>query len=237
VKNPLKWSPNALAPLVLPLALVLAAQAAPPPTPRAGLEEVLARMDESGKKLRTFSADLAYTKVTVLVDDRSTETGQIFFRKGSSPLIRIQIEKPESKTILVRGNRAELFYPRINQIQEYDLDDHGGLIQQFFLLGFGTDTSELRKAYTLKFVGEETLDGVATNVLELVPKKETVARQLEKVRLWVSADSWLPVQQKFFQPGGDYMVARYTTVKVNRQLPGSTFQLRDTKDAKRIKMN
>jgi outer membrane lipoprotein-sorting protein len=221
----------------LPLALVLFAPAARAQNPKPSLDQVLLRMDESGKRLRTLSAELSYTKVTVLVDDHSTETGQIFFRKGDSPFIRIQIEKPEEKTILVRGSRAELFYPKINQIQEYSLDDHAGLIQQFFLLGFGTDIAELRKAYTLKPAGEEKLDGQATTVLELTPRQQKVANQVEKVHLWVNPESGLPVQQKFFQPGGDYMIARYSAVRVNRQLPGSTFQLQGARNAKRIKMN
>jgi hypothetical protein len=38
-------------------------------------------------------------------------------------------------------------------------------------------------------------------------------------------------------PGGDYFVARYTAVRVNRQLPSSTFQIPGAKDAKRVKMN
>jgi hypothetical protein len=40
-----------------------------------------------------------------------------------------------------------------------------------------------------------------------------------------------------FQPGGDYFVARYTAVRVNRQLPPSTFQIPGAKNAKRVKMN
>lgn len=237
LSDPRTWRPATLALRALLPALVLFAPAARAQNPRPSLEQLLLRMDESGKRLRTLSAELTYTKVTVLVDDHSTETGQIFFRKGSSPQIRIQIEKPEAKTILVRGNRAELFYPKINQVQEYSLDEHAGLIQQFFLLGFGTEIEELRRAYALKPIGDEKLDGQVTTLLELIPRQPKVANQLEKVHLWVNPETGLPVQQKFFQPGGDYMIARYTSVKVNRKLPGSTFQLQDARDARRIKMN
>jgi outer membrane lipoprotein-sorting protein len=105
------------------------------------------------------------------------------------------------------------------------------------LLGFGTETDKLRKDYDLKFVTEEELDGDTTAVLQLTPRSENTAAQLTNIHLWVSEESWLPVQQKFLQPGGDYFVARYTAVKVNRQLPSSTFQIPAAKDAKRVKMN
>jgi hypothetical protein len=87
------------------------------------------------------------------------------------------------------------------------------------------------------YLDEEDMDGDTTAVLELTPRSESTAAQLTQIHLWVSEESWLPVQQKFFQPGGDYFVARYTAVKVNRQLPHSTFEISAAKGAKRVKMN
>ena len=201
------------------------------------LTEILSRMNDSAKNLKTVSADLEYTKVTVLVDDKSTETGRIFYRKSKNPEILIDITKPEAKTVLFKKNKAEIFMPKINQVQEYNLEERSSLVEQFLLLGFGTETDKLRKDYDVKFVTEEDMDGDTTAVLELTPRSESTTAQLSKIHLWVSEESWLPVQQKFFQPGGDYFVARYTAVKVNRQLPPSTFEISAAKGAKRVKMN
>jgi outer membrane lipoprotein-sorting protein len=203
----------------------------PPP-----LSEILSQMNDSAKNLKTVSADLEYTKVTVLVDDKSTETGRIFYNKSKKEIL-IDITKPEAKTVLFKKNKAEIFLPKINQIQEYNLEEQSGLVEQFFLLGFGTESDKLRKDYDFKFLTEEDLDGDTTAVLELTPRSENTAAQLTKIHLWVSEESWLPVQQKFFQPGGDYFVARYTAVRVNRELPSSTFQIPGAKNAKRVKMN
>jgi outer membrane lipoprotein-sorting protein len=203
----------------------------PPP-----LSEILSRMNDSAKNLKTVSADLEYTKVTVLVDDKSTESGRIFYNKSKKEIL-IDITKPEAKTVLFKKNKAEIFLPKINQIQEYNLEEQSGLVEQFFLLGFGTESDKLRKDYDFKFLTEEELDGDTTAVLELTPRSENTAAQLTKIHLWVSEESWLPVQQKFFQPGGDYFVARYTAVRVNRQLPHSTFQIPGAENAKRVKMN
>lgn len=201
------------------------------------LAEILSRMNESAKHLKTVAANLEYTKVTVLVNDKSTETGQLFFHKSKNPEIRIEIQKPEFKIILFRKNKAEIYLPKINQIQEYNLDQRSELLQQFFLLGFGTESGELRKAFNMKFIKEEELEGDSTALLELVPKKESIANQLTHVQLWVSEESWLPVQQKFFEHGGDYLIAHYTAVKVNRKLPSSTFEIQPADGAKRVRMN
>lgn len=203
---------------------------------RLDLNQIFSHMDESAKRLRTLSADLEYTKVTVLVNDFSTEAGQMYFRNAKSPDILIDFKKPAPKIILFRKDKAEIYQPIINQVQEFDLSKHSGLIQQFLLLGFGTNSKELKKVYQVKYLKEEQLGGDTTALLELTPREEKLAAQLSKIQLWISEESWLPVQQKFFEAGGDYSIARYSSVKVNRNLPSSTFQLHAAKGAKRVKM-
>ncbi len=224
------------------LAGVMALALAPPAGARKGkhptdLTEILSDMNEASKRLKTVSANLEYTKVTVLVDDKSKEAGQLFFRRGKTTEIRIDIQKPERKILLFKKSKGEIYFPKINQIQEYDLTQKSDLVQQFLLLGFGTDTGELKKAYNVKYLQEEDLEGDTTALLELVPRKENVAAQISKIQIWVSEESWLPTQQKFFESGGDYTIALYSAVKVNRVLPGSTFELNAPDSAKRVKMN
>ncbi len=199
------------------------------------LKEILARMDQAGKHLKTFSADLEYTKVTVLVNDRSTETGRIYYRSGRSPEIRIDFTRPAGQQFLLRKDKGELYQPTTNQIQEFDLSNHPDMVQQFFLLGFGADTKELKKAYDIKYLKEEKLEGNETAVLELIPLDPKVKSQLSKVQLWINEESWVPFQQKFFEPSGDYMVARYNDVKTNRPLSNSLFRI-EAKGAKIVKM-
>jgi outer membrane lipoprotein-sorting protein len=203
------------------------------------LSQILSRMNEAAKRLKTLSADLEYTKVTVLVNDKSREEGRLFFRQGKPPEIRIEMQQPESKVILFKKNKAEIYLPKINQLQEYSLEQKSGLVEEFLLLGFGSETGELslKKSYRLEFLKEEDLDGDTTAVLELTPRKESVAAQLTKIQMWVSEESWLPAQQQFFEPGGDYLIARYRAVKVNLRIPSSTFEIHPAAGAKRVKMN
>lgn len=227
-------------PLLLAAAMILALT--PQASARKGkhytdLTVILSQMNEAAKRLKTVSANLEYTKVTVLVDDKSTESGQLFFRRGKTPEIRIEMQKPESKIILFKRNRGEIFLPKINQVQEYDLEQKSDLMQQFFLLGFGTDSNELKKSYDVKYVREEDLLDDTTVLLELTPRKESVAAQISKIQLWVSEESWIPTQQKFFESGGDYLIARYSGVKVNLPLANAKFELNVPESAKRVKMN
>jgi outer membrane lipoprotein-sorting protein len=192
---------------------------------KTGLAEILARMNDAAKHLKTVSADLDYTTMTALVNESDTETGKFYLRNPKNPDILIDFEKPDPKTILFRHNRAQIYYPKTNRVETHDLQQQSGLVQQFLLLGFGTEASSLKASYNVSLTGEDDLDGETTALLELVPKQPQVASQLTKIQIWVSEDSWLPAQQKFFQPGGDYLTAHYRNVKVNRNLPSSTFEI------------
>jgi len=201
------------------------------------LSEILSRMNDAAKRLKSLSANLQYTKVTVLVNDKSTEEGRLFFRKGKTPEVRIEMQQPESKVILFKKNKAEIYLPKINQLQEFSLEQKSGLVEEFVLLGFGSETGELKKSYQLKYLREEEIEGDTTAVLELTPRKESLASQLTKIQMWVSEESWLPAQQQFFEPGGDYLIARYRAVKVNLKIPSSTFEIHPAEGVKRVKMN
>ena len=237
------WPFRAASGFLLTITFSLMAAAPGFPAPRhhkhgaAPFAEILSRMNDSAKHLQSLTTNLEYTTVTVLVDDKSTQYGEVFFRKDKKPEILIKFEKPDPKVILFKRNKAEIYNPKINQIQEYDVEPRSELVQQFLLLGFGTEVGDLQKSYNLKLVGEEDILDETAAVLELTPLRKDVAGQLEKIQLWISEESWLPMQQKFFQPGGDYLIARYSGTKVNRTLPASTFQIEAAAGAKRVKMN
>ncbi len=224
------------------LATALTLSLAPPAGARKGkrpadLTQILDQMNEVSKRLKTISAVLEYTKFTVLVNDKSTESGLFYFRKGKTPEICMDIQKPDTKVLLLKKNRGYYYLPKIKQIQEYDLNQKSDVVQQILLLGFGTDPSDLKKAYDVKYLREEDLEGDTNVLLELVPRKGSVSNQFTKIQMWVSEESWLPTQQKFIQPGGDYLLARYTSVKMNRPLANSIFELDAPSDAKIVKMN
>ena len=78
--------------------------------------------------------------------------------------------------------------------------------------------------------------GDLTALLELTPRDSGVANQISKIQLWISEESWLPTQQKFFEPSGDYLLTRFSSVKFNIKISSSTFRIDAPDDAKRVKM-
>ncbi len=197
-------------------------------------DSVLAMMDKSAADFRSLTADLQHIKYTDVVKDTSTETGQIFVRRDQK--MRIEITKPDPRTILRTGDSLYVFAPKINRVEEYDLGKNRAMVDQYVLLGFGTKSDDVLKSYNVSLTDEEELDQRKTLVLELTPKSEDIRRQITKIDMWIDEASWLPIQQKFFEAAaGDYFLFHYTDMKKNLKISDSKFKQDWPKDVNRVK--
>jgi outer membrane lipoprotein-sorting protein len=187
------------------------------------LESVLKQLDQESHTFRSLTADMERTKVTVVVNDKSTETGKIFVRRDDK--MRIEFNPPDQKTILRSGNEFSVYTPKIKQVEEYDLGKHRALVDEFLLLGFGTSGADLQKGYLVTLIGEEEMDKRPVLKLELTPKSDEARKQISKIHIWLEESTWLPAQQQVFETGsGDYFLIRYTNVVRNPKLSDNEFK-------------
>ena len=209
-----------IAPSVFPSA---AARAASSQQSGWTLDSVLKQLDAKASDFQSLTADLERTKVTVVVNDKSTESGMIWVRRDGK--MRIELTQPDPRTILRDGDNFYIYNPKIHRVEEYNLGNKKSVVDQFLLLGFGTSGSSLKDSYTISLGGEETLDNRKVILLELLPKTEDVRKQLSKIQLWLDESTWLPVQQQFFETGsGDYFIIRYQNIKRNVHIPDNEFK-------------
>jgi outer membrane lipoprotein-sorting protein len=216
--------------VVLLFSCQLAAQQNSAPT----VANVLQMMDKSASDFRSLTADLENTKYTDVVKDTSVETGHIYVRKDQK--MRIEITKPDPRTILRTGDSLYMYTPKIKRVEEFDLGKNRAMVDQYVLLGFGTKSQNLEKSYDVKLTGEEQLDGRRTYLLELTPKSDDVRKKITKIQMWIDSSSWLPAQQKFFEAGSsDYIQFHYSNVMKNLKISDSRFKQDWPKDASRVK--
>jgi outer membrane lipoprotein-sorting protein len=198
------------------------------PAGRAGqgalmLDEVFKQIDREAGEFRSLTADVERTKVTVVVNDRAVESGQIAVLRDGK--MRIDLTSPDPRTILRDGDHLYVYNPKIHQVEEYDLGKHRALVDQFLLLGFGTTGEELKNSYDVTLQAEETMDGGKVARLELTPKATDVRGQISKIHLWISETNWMPVQQQFYETGsGDYFIIHYTNMVYNVPVSDARFK-------------
>jgi outer membrane lipoprotein-sorting protein len=201
---------------------------------QATIASVLEMMDKSASDFRSLTADLENTKYTDVVKDTSVETGRIFVRRDQK--MRIEITKPDPRTILRTGDSLYMYTPKIKRVEEFDLGKNRSMVDQYVLLGFGTKSQNLQKSYDVKLTGEEQLDGRKTYLLELTPKSDDMRRKITKIQMWIDAASWLPIQQKFLEAGsGDYIQFHYSNLMKNLKINDSRFKQDWPKDVSRVK--
>ena len=89
----------------------------------------------------------------------------------------------------------------------------------------------------MQYGGEENVGGVNTSKLVLVPKEDKVRNMFSKIVLWIDPARGISVQQEFFQPSGDYRLAKYSNIKVNQKLPDDAFKIKTTSKTKVVTPN
>lgn len=199
------------------------------------LNDVLARMDRAADSFKAFSADLRSVAHTAVINEDDTDTGTILLKRTKHGMdMLVEFTAPNRKSIALRDHKLEIYFPKQQTIEEYDIGRYRALLEQFMLIGFGTSGKELVEAYTMKVLGTEKVGGQPSTRLELVPKSAEVLKNLKKLELWISEAQTYPVQQKFYLAAGDYKLVTYTNVKMNPPLSDSDLKLKVPKDTKRV---
>ena len=217
---------------ILVLLFLAAAYGAPAPTPT--IDAVLGLMGHAAQDFHSLSADVEHIKYTEVVKDTSVETGHFYVRRDEK--MRIEILKPDQRTILRTGDQLFVYTPKISRVEEYDLGKNRQMVDQYVLLGFGTKPESMRKSYDIAVKDEEELDQRRTVVLELIPKSDAVSKQISKIEMWVDESSWMPIQQKFFETGsGDYFLFHYKNVMKNLKLADVRFKPDWPKGTQKVK--
>lgn len=196
-----------------------------------------ARMDKSAEDFSSLTARVKKISYTAVIKDTTTETGTFIIKKlkANDVRVRMEIEKPDERSVSLTRKKYEVFLPKINTVQEYDLSQYGRLVDQFLLLGFGTPVKDITKSYDMVITGTESIEGRPTTRVELRPKAANVKEHLRLVEMWFPLNDGNPIQQKFVQPSGDFVQSTYTDVKVNPLLKDSDVQLTLPKNVKREK--
>lgn len=200
------------------------------------LQAVLARVDSAAAKYKGMKASI--TKIAYLgaIKQSETDTGTVVARRSNPKDLRmlIALGPPNPKKVLLGPNKAEIYYPGMNSVDEYDLGKVSGMKDKLLLLSFGGTSKELQSAYTVTVGPSETVGGKSATRLDLVPKDKQLLSTYPRVQLWIAEDTGIAVQQKLIGPTGDYDQATYTNIQLTNITDGD-LKLDVPKDAKREK--
>lgn len=193
------------------------------------LQAVLHQLDVAAANFHSASADFEWDSVvTEPIPDTDVQKGVAYFEhQGKSVKMAAHIDelndRPVPKVLLYSNGELELFEPMINQVTRFK---KASQFEGYAMLGFGASGKELADKWNIQFDGQETMDGIKTDKLELVAKDPAVRKTISKVTLWVDPQRDISVKQIFDEGEGQSRVCHYTNFKVNQSLPGDAFKLK-----------
>jgi outer membrane lipoprotein-sorting protein len=188
--------------------------------------EVLNQMDKAEANFRSTEANFVWDQYTSLVKETDTQKGRIYFRRAGNEIqMAVDIADPYPKYLVLTAKKLQLFLPRTDQVTAYDITKRPEF-ESFLVLGFGGGGHSLLKSFEVKYAGAEDLGGQQTSKLDLVPKSPRVRGMVTHILLWIEPEHGISVQQQFFQPDGDYRLAKYSDVKLNQKISDAVFKLK-----------
>ena len=163
------------------------------------LKTVLAKLDAAAPAFHSTSADFEFDSYqTDPVPDKEVQKGTVYYeRRGSDFQMAAHINeengKPVPKTYKYAKGVFQLYEKLPDQVTTYKIVKRGG----YLLLGFGASGKELSDKWEITYAGTETLDGVKTDKLELIPKDPAVRKNLPKVTVWIDTADGVSRKQVF----------------------------------------
>jgi len=236
--------------LLLPIALVWSFLRIAPGPPQAPVESsplntVLKKMDTAAAAFRSTQAEFewdTYEKVINEIDEY--QTGTIYYRRvGKEIEMMADVKwagsdlkklKPEPKFVLFSKGKVRMYQPKTDQITEFDLGKNRADLQSYVVLGFGGSGQDLVKTFDVTYLGPDTINGIATAKLQLVPKSDKVRNTYKQILLWIDLDRGISVQQQAFEPDGNYRLAKYSGIRINEKIADDVFKLKTTSKTQTI---
>jgi outer membrane lipoprotein-sorting protein len=193
------------------------------------LDAVLKKMDAAAASFRTTQADFIWEQYQKVVDETDTQEGTVYYRRSGKDIeMMAEIKKPERKFVLYKDGELKVYQPKIEQVMVHPAGKNRSEIESYLVLGFGGSGQDLTKAFDVTYQGTETVNNIATAKLQLIPKSDKLRNTFARIILWIDLQRGISVQQQFFEPQGDYRLAKYSAIRVNEKINNDVFQLKTT---------
>jgi outer membrane lipoprotein-sorting protein len=198
------------------------------------LQKVLGEMDAAATSFRTTQANFVWEQYWKVVNDKESQKGTVYYRRAGKEIQMMADITDPAKSVLFSEGKVQVYEPKLKRVTSYDAGKNREAVESFLVLGFGGSGKDMLKSFDVKYLGAETVEGVRVAKLELIPKSDRVRNIFAKIWLWIDPARGISVQQQFFEPSGDYRLAKYSDVQLNQKIPDNVFKLKTSGDTKYV---
>ncbi len=215
----MKLTARIAAAAALVLCTVTAAHAATDPA----LDKTLRALDAASIRFQSAEADLRWDQYERVVRETTSQYGSIYFlrKSGYTEMGATLTNKPGAaplKYLHFANGKGSMYDTISNKSTPFNAGQDRARAESFLTLGFGGSGKDLEKAWTITQQGSETINGVSTAKLDLVPKDPSVAQMFTHITIWVDAARGISLKQLSYTPEGDTRTAYYTNIRYNMKV-------------------
>ena len=201
----------------------------------AQINEILKRMDDHYKLLKTVRTNVTYEKYDSVLKDTEARKGTAIYalQKGKNPLIRIDWTKPK-ESLAVIDKKYIVYQPNLKQAIRGSTDNvknknSSGVSSPLAFINMSKE--QLKANYSIKYIGEEKVNGTTpTWHLELTPK---TAQKYKLADIWVDGNG-MPIQMKITANNNDTETVLLTGLEKNVSIKASVFEIKPPDGTKYI---
>jgi outer membrane lipoprotein-sorting protein len=191
------------------------------------LSSVLQALNVAAKDFHSATANFEFDTIqTDPIPDTDVQKGVTYYnRKGNSlqwaAHVQQHNDRPNGKTYMYAGGVFRLS----DTGKESDAKTYSQVTkyESYMALAFGASGTDLQAKWDIKYLGQEKIDGVTTDKLELVPKDPAARKIFSKVTTWEDPTRAISIKLIFDEGEGQSYVCHYTDIKLNQSLPGNAF--------------
>jgi outer membrane lipoprotein-sorting protein len=204
-------------------------------TANAQINEILKRMDDHYKALKSLQANVTREKTDSVLGevDKMSGTISLLPGKGRNLSFRLEWTQPRNEIISVVNGQYVLYTPSIKQAYTGDsnsqkVQGNGGSALKVLSMS----KEEIKTNYDVEYLGQETISGgIPTWHLKLTPKAKA---EYKFADIWVDGNG-MPLQAKITRSNNDTDSILLTNLKKNASLNASIFKVSLPKDTKIVK--
>jgi outer membrane lipoprotein-sorting protein len=193
------------------------------------LDNVLNRMDQAALKFRSLTAGVHHIDYTDVLSDTSAEDGTFKMSKqGKTVVLLAEFTGRDARKVWISGNTVKIYYPKANEVDNFDTRKYTKSADLLLLVGFGTTKAELQKTYDISLGPAETIGTTKTTRIDLKPKSAEAKKLFTVIQLWFPDGGANPIQEKVLS-GKDYKLFQFSDEVIRTTadppLPASDFEL------------
>ena len=203
------------------------------------LAAVFTQMDAASKRFQNATANVERDNYERVVHDTTIEKGSIFLDRtragmefGATVFPTDASGKPAaspSRILNYTGGTLQMFTPATKQVDVFKSGANQGKLEGYLALGFGANSQDLQKNWTITDAGPEMLTDngqpIKTEKLVLVSKDPGVQNTFKQITIWLDPARDVSLKQVFDTPGGDKQTAIYTNIRLNTKVNTSPYKI------------